>query len=129
MATKRDLLAILDASKRKPQSAGYRLRLQLADLLLRQLRAKGWTQKQLAKAARMKESFITRVIHAESNCTFDVAGRLLFAAGVSAARGSIRFCSRPGCENGPILRCGAGLKPPCRLIRPPSIQTGSTRVA
>ncbi len=85
MATKRDLLAILDASKRKPQSAGYRLRLQLADLLLRQLRAKGWTQKQLAKAARMKESFITRVIHAESNCTFDVAGRLLFAAGVSAA--------------------------------------------
>jgi len=42
------------------------------------------TQKQLAEMADLKESFITRIVHADSNCTFDVAGRILQALGVKA---------------------------------------------
>jgi hypothetical protein len=30
----------------------------------------------------MKASFINRVVHSSSNCTFDVAGRILFALGI-----------------------------------------------
>ena len=84
MANTRDLLTILEEFEKSPESFGYDLRLDLADLVIRLLRQKGWTQKQLAKAARMKESFITRIIHSASNCTFDVAGRLMFALGVRA---------------------------------------------
>src|SRR5215213_8417542 len=84
MATSADLMNALAEFESTPQSRGYDLRLSLSALVLKHLKAKGWTQKQLADAARMKESFVTRVIHADSNCTFDVAGRLLFALGVRA---------------------------------------------
>ena len=84
MASTQDLLRILDDFRSKPESRGYDLRLSLAEIVLRQLRTKGWTQKQLADAAGMKPSFLTRIIHGSSNCTFDVAGRILFALGVHA---------------------------------------------
>lgn len=67
-----------------PESRGFDLRLDLADIILRHLDGKRWTQKRLAEAAGMKPSFLTRVIHASNNCTFDVAGRILFALGVQA---------------------------------------------
>jgi hypothetical protein len=82
--------AIQDLHKRlaefeaSPDSRGLDLRLSLADLIIRKLRAKRWTQKRLADEVGMLEPFITRVIHARQNCTFDVAGRILFALGISA---------------------------------------------
>jgi len=44
----------------------------------------GWSQKKLAEAAQMKPSFLSRIIHSDQNCTFDVAGRLLYALSVRA---------------------------------------------
>ncbi len=82
MAKTHDLLVILESYENKAESRGYELRLSLADVMLRGLRARGWSQKQLADAAQMKASFINRIIHGDSNCTFDVAGRLLFALGI-----------------------------------------------
>jgi hypothetical protein len=84
MTTTKDLLKILEEYEKTPDSRGYDLRLDLADIVLRHLRDKGWTQKALADAAGMKAPFLTRIIHAAQNCTFDVAGRLLFALGVRA---------------------------------------------
>jgi transcriptional regulator with XRE-family HTH domain len=78
------LLKALDEFEATPESRGYDLRLSLSTLVAKRLKAKGWTQKQLADATGMKESFITRIVHADSNCTFDVAGRILFALGVAA---------------------------------------------
>jgi len=67
-----------------PESRGLALRTSLAVLVLHRLKEKGWSQKQLAESAGMKESFISRIIYANSNCTFDVAGRILFALDVTA---------------------------------------------
>src|SRR6476661_7556231 len=80
----RDLQVTLEGFEKKPESRGYDLRLSLSELVIRCMKAKGWTQKQLAQAAGMKEPFVTRVLHADQNCTFDVAGRLLFALGIRA---------------------------------------------
>lgn len=84
MAKKRNVLAILESFKQKPESRGYGLRLDLAQIVGAAMEEKGWTQKQLAEAAGMKESFVTRIMHAHQNCTLDSVGRILFALGVGA---------------------------------------------
>jgi len=76
--------ARLQKFKETPESVGHELRLHLSSLLCRHLSIKGWTQKRLADEAGMQESFVSRVMNADSNCTFDVAGRLLFALGLRA---------------------------------------------
>lgn len=81
----RDLQKALDGFESKPESRGYDLRLNLSEIVLRHLKEKGWSQKDLATEAGMKEAMLSRIIHANANCTFDVAGRLLFALGVDAA--------------------------------------------
>ena len=79
MASVKDLLDILNEFKNTPESRGIDLRLDFADIILKQLDEKGWTQKQLAEKIGKKESFISRIIHAESNCTFETVGCILFA--------------------------------------------------
>ena len=80
----RDLLSDLAEFESTPESRGYDLRLDLAEIILRHLDGRRWTQGKLARAAGMKSSFLTRITHAAQNCTFEVAGRLLFALGVNA---------------------------------------------
>ena len=80
----RDLLSDIAEFEAAPESAGHELRLDLAEIVLRHLDGRQWTQRKLADAAGMKSPFITRITHAAQNCTFDVAGRLLFALGVKA---------------------------------------------
>jgi len=75
---------LLDEFEGTPESRGYDLRLSLADLVLERLSELGWTQRRLAEEAGMRESFVSRVIHADSNWTCDVAGRILFALEVRA---------------------------------------------
>lgn len=75
----------LEAYEQAPESAGLHLRIDLAELIVRGLERKGWTQRQLAQAAGMKESRITRLIHSDANATFDVAGRVLRALGIRAS--------------------------------------------
>jgi len=73
---------LLNDFRERSDSVGFYFRLNLMSLLCELMDEKDWTQKQLANAADMQESFVSRVINAESNCTFDVAGRLLFSLGV-----------------------------------------------
>jgi len=76
-----------------PESVGYHFRLNLASIITDYLGDKDWTQKQLADAAGMKESQVSRIVHAESNCTFDTAGRVLFALGLRA--GDVELTKKP----------------------------------
>lgn len=82
MSVIRELLDELRAFNETPESVGYDLRLDLAELILEELRAKQWTQKQLADATGMKPSFITRLVNSANNCTFEVAGRVCHALGL-----------------------------------------------
>lgn len=74
----------LDAFDDSPLGAGMDLRLSLAELILVGLKAKGWTQRQFANEAELKEPFISRILHSNVNCTLDTAARLLHALGVRA---------------------------------------------
>lgn len=82
MSTIQDILNDLKEFENSPENAGYDLRLDLADIIVRHLDGQKWTQARLAKAAGMKDAYLTRVIHSAQNCTFDVAGRILHALGV-----------------------------------------------
>lgn len=85
MVTVKEILEDLKQFEEDPDSRGVQLRLNLAEIVIRSLRAKGWTQRQLADEAGMKESYVSRVLHSAANCTFDSAGKLLFALDVSAS--------------------------------------------
>jgi hypothetical protein len=89
----RDLLGDLERFDQAPESRGHDLRLDLSEIILRHLSKKGWTQKRLAQEAGMKETMLTRIIHAASNCTFDTAGRILFALGIKAKLHEVREAS------------------------------------
>ena len=104
MTKARDLLRILAQFEESTQSVGIDLRLDLADLVMKHLDLKGWTQKMLAEKTGMHESFISRIIHADSNCQFEVAGRIMHALGVriklqQAASDRLPF-ARPGSTAG-----------------------------
>ncbi len=75
------LLAEYDATA---DAVGMELRLSFAQIILRRLWQKGWTQKQLAESTGLKESFLSRVLHSDQNCTFETAGKILHALGVRA---------------------------------------------
>lgn len=85
MSTERDILSLLDEAQANPQRVGLDLRLDLASIVIQTLAEKGWTQKDLALAAGMKEPAISRIVHSDTNCEFDTAGRILFALGIDAA--------------------------------------------
>lgn len=75
----RELLDDLEEFNRTPESVGYDLRLDLAELVLEELRAKKWSKGDLARAAGMHPPFLTRIVNSASNCTFEVAGRICHA--------------------------------------------------
>jgi transcriptional regulator with XRE-family HTH domain len=75
----RELLNDIEDFDQTPEGYGYNLRLDLADIIYRHLAKMGWTQKKLAEAAGMKSPLLTRILHSTSNCTFETAGRVLFA--------------------------------------------------
>ena len=85
MTSALDILRVLDEYKRKPESYGMKLRLNLAELVIQQLNSNGWSQRDLAQKAGLKEAYISRVLHSDTNCTFESAGRILFALGIKAA--------------------------------------------
>ncbi len=79
-----EMLQALDRYERTGKGHGLRLRLNLAEIILRQLRVNGWTQRDMARRTGFKEPFISRILHSNANCTFDTAGKLLSALGVDA---------------------------------------------
>ncbi len=80
----RSILSKLGAFNRTQESVGVELRVSLSELLVRTLRIRGWSQRQLAAAADVKEPFVSRILHGNVNCTLDTIGNLLFALGVRA---------------------------------------------
>ena len=60
------------------------LRVDLSRLIIRRLRALGWSQKRLAQEAGLKESYVSRLIHAHANCTLEVVSRVVNAMGLRA---------------------------------------------
>jgi transcriptional regulator with XRE-family HTH domain len=79
-----DILATLDAYESDPESCGIDARLIFSRIVLRQLAANGWSQRELAKRTGFKEAYISRIVHSDANCTFDSFGRILFAFGIDA---------------------------------------------
>lgn len=84
MASTQELLDILNTYKGQPDAYGYRLRLDLSLIVMKGMKAKGWSQRQLADGAMMHEAFIYRVVHADVDCTMGETGRILYALGVHA---------------------------------------------
>jgi len=102
----KSILHTLKKYKETPESRGLELRLNLADIILRHLRLKGWNQRDLAAETRMKEPFVSRVLHSSANCTFETAGRLLFALGVD-----VRLEEVPGVESFTFISTCGDRKP------------------
>ena len=86
----RDILKALDEYHQTPESHGMKLRLNLAQIILRHIKENKWTQKELARKTSYKDSFISRLLHSDANCTFETAGRILFALGVEAKLEEVR---------------------------------------
>lgn len=85
MTTISDLNRILRDFEDSPEGVGYELRLNLSEIVLRNLRSKGWTQRRLADESKKLESYITRVVHSQQNCGLDTVGKILHALGVRAS--------------------------------------------
>ena len=79
-----EILRALREYEDTPESWGLELRLNLAEMIISALRRRGWRQGDLARKASMKESFISRVLHSNANCTLDTVGKLIHALGVNA---------------------------------------------
>ena len=73
------LMARLDAYNATPEGRSHTLREDLSLLIIRRLEELGWTQKQLAQKCGKNESFISRIIHTDTNATFEVAAAILHA--------------------------------------------------
>lgn len=85
MASVKNILKRLSAYKRTPESGGVKWRLNLAEMVIRRLNINGWSQRQLADKVGMNEVYISRILHSDVNCTFNSAGRILFALGIEAS--------------------------------------------
>ena len=85
MASTQDILRALAEYKQKPESYGMKLRLNLAELVIQRLKSNGWSQRDLAQEAGLKEAYISRILHSDANCTFESAGKILFALEIKAA--------------------------------------------
>lgn len=90
MSHVQDILKALDEYHQTPESRGMKLRLNLAEIILRHIKENNWTQKELARKTSFKDSFISRLLHSDANCTFETVGRILFALGVEAKLEEVR---------------------------------------
>lgn len=69
-------LAAATAGKR---DVGLELRLHFARLVIRELRRKNWTARNLAEQSALTQAYVESVLHSDVNCTFGGAGRILAA--------------------------------------------------
>ena len=66
------------------RTASSKLRSGLAYAMLVGLKDKGWTHQQLGEAVDLDPTIINLLTHNRVDCSFEMAGRILFALGVSA---------------------------------------------
>lgn len=77
-----DLVSGLHEFENTHYAVSLDLKLDFSELVIKGLRKKKWTYKQLAEAIKTKDAYINRVVHADQNCTLDVIGRICYALGV-----------------------------------------------
>jgi len=78
------ILDAIEAAESSPLGRSVELRVSFSRLVTERLRELGWTQKKLAEKTRKKESYISRVLNGDENCSFDRAAELLFILGTEA---------------------------------------------
>jgi transcriptional regulator with XRE-family HTH domain len=71
--------ASLRRFEESPKGFGIHWRQWLSALILDELAARGWDQKDLAKVSGLSEPFISRLVHSGSNFEAEVFGRVLHA--------------------------------------------------
>ncbi len=64
------------------ESVGIEIRTQFAGIINKAFQEKGWSQRQLAHAAGMHESRVSKLLHGDDNCELNTIARILFALGV-----------------------------------------------
>ena len=74
-----NILQTIEDFKQTAESRGLDLRLDVAEILIRNLKERNWSQRELANAAGMLEPQVSRILHSSANCTLDTIGRLMFA--------------------------------------------------
>jgi len=79
-----DILRALAEYEDTAASVGLELRVSLTETILRHLRRKDWSQRELAARTNLKEPYISRILHSNANCTLDTAGKFLHALGIRA---------------------------------------------
>jgi hypothetical protein len=83
--TYKGILKDLQEFEKSPLNIGYDFRLDLADIILRRLGKLKWSQAKLASVIGIHPPMLTKIMHSASNCTFETAGKILFALGVREA--------------------------------------------
>ena len=89
-----DLRTDLKNFNATPDALAMELRLDLAGIIVARLKTLGWTQRDLAQATGLKESFISRIIHSNANCTLSTVATILAALDVRATLS--QAASEPG---------------------------------
>ena len=83
MSTINEILDRLSQSKETDEGIGISVRLDFAELILRNLDLKeDWTQSRLATESGLKESYISRIIHSDANFQVSTLARIVRALGV-----------------------------------------------
>ncbi|MCW5775814.1 MAG: helix-turn-helix transcriptional regulator [Phycisphaeraceae bacterium] len=65
-----------------PEGFGNSLRHDVAMLIVDRLEELGWHQRDLARVLGKPDSFISRLIHSDSNCTVETIGEVCHALGI-----------------------------------------------
>ena len=94
----------LERFEASPAGYGAKLRLDFAEIIWRNLERKPWSQRRLAKKARLADSVISNLIHGNKNCTLDTVGKVIHALGTEVtlqettpvAAAAARFLSYEG---------------------------------
>lgn len=84
MAEVDDQLHEFENAQKTAEFLAVGLRVDLAAIIMRGIKARGWTQKRLAEAVGMRESQISKLINGDANWETSTAARVLFALGVKA---------------------------------------------
>lgn len=91
----KDILDAIEAVEATPIGRSIELRMSFSRLVAQRLRELGLTQKKLADKAKKKESYISRVLSGDENCSFDRLAEILFALNTEAEFEIVRNAPEP----------------------------------
>lgn len=65
-----------------PHGPSFDLRLDLSEIIAKRIAVGEWTEHSLAIATGLTPLQISNLVHCTKNCTFETAGKILFALGI-----------------------------------------------